>query len=297
LVVNGKIAEDPELRDAVNRLRGAGESIEVRVTWERGDAARYAVEAVRDRVDVVGACGGDGTVSEVVQGVLESDEPQGAAIAVIPFGTANDFAHGCKIPMNDPQDALDLALGGSIQAIDVGMANERVFVNVASGGFGAEVTTSTPLEWKRAFGGAAYSLMGVVAAAKMSPQSVRVTFPDGTSSAGEMLVVTVANGRQCGGGHQVAPRAYLDDGLLDVAIVHDVDIKSFGKVFGELITLGDEANQYVTYRQLPWLKIESDRTLQVNLDGEPVKSNTFEFSIRHRAIRMVLPPGAPLVGT
>ena len=106
--------------------------------------------------------------------------------------------------------------------------------------------------------------------------------------------MTIANGRQCGGGQQVAPRAMLNDGLLDVTIIHDVDLGSFGQVLSEVLTLGVESNEYVSYAQLPSLRIESDEPIQVNLDGEPVSSKKFEFSILRDAIRFVLPDTAPL---
>lgn len=294
LIINGKSAGDPQLRAAVAQQRGAGHVIEVRVTWESGDAARYAAEAPREDVDVVIAGGGDGTVNEVVGGILSVDHPHQTAVAVLPYGTANDFAAGCSIPIGDPLAALTLAATGTPVSIDVGRANDRYFVNVASGGFGAEVTTNTPPELKKAIGGAAYSLMGIVTAAKASPHHGRVTLPDGTSRSGDVLVMTAANGRQCGGGQRVAPNALLNDGLLDFMIIHDVDIQSFGKVLSEILTLDSKDNQHVSYVQLPELKVEFDNPFQVNLDGEPVRSHEFVFRICPRAIRFVLPDAAPL---
>jgi lipid kinase YegS len=294
LIINGKSAGDPALRSAVGQLREAGHELEVRVTWEFGDAARYAAEAVRAGVEVVIAGGGDGTVNEVVGGVVAAGDSGNTAIAVVPYGTANDFASGCNIPIGDPLAALTLAATGSAVSIDVGKANDRYFINVASGGFGAEVTANTPPELKKALGGAAYSLMGVVTAAKATPHPSRVTLPDGTTHAGDILVLTAGNGRQCGGGLKVAPRACLNDGLLDFTIIHDVDLESFGQVLSEIMTLGDENNELVSYAQLPSLRLECDDSFQVNLDGEPVRSKRFDFSVLPEAVRFILPPEAPL---
>ena len=282
LIINGKSAGDPALRSAVRELRKAGHPLDVRVTWEGGDAARYAAEATQEGIDVVIAGGGDGTVNEVAGGVLSAGEHGqiNTAIAVVPYGTANDFAAGCGIPIGDPLAALQLAASGKSVPIDAGRANDQFFINVASGGFGAEVTVNTPPELKKALGGAAYSLMGVVTAAKATPHSGRVTLPDGTSDSGDVLVMTAANGRQCGGGQQVAPRACLNDGKLDFLVVHDVDMQSFGQVLREILTLDDETNQYVSYMQAESLKMEFDAPFQVNLDGEPVSSKTFEFTLK-----------------
>ncbi len=144
LVVNGKSAGDPALRAAVGEIRDRGYPLDIRVTWEGGDAARYAAEAAKGAYDVVVAAGGDGTVNEVVQGVLDVGSSSNIAVGILPYGTANDFATGCGIPKGNPLAALTLAAEGEPTPIDVGKVNERCFINVASGGFGAKVTAETP---------------------------------------------------------------------------------------------------------------------------------------------------------
>jgi lipid kinase YegS len=294
LVVNGKAAADPQLRPAISQIREQGYRVDVRVTWEGGDAARYATEATTEGVDVVVAAGGDGTINEVASGVLSADAPSKPAVAVIPYGTANDFATGMGILKGDPLKALQLAAEGTASPIDVGRVNDRFFVNVTSGGFGAEVTASTPPQLKKMLGGAAYSLMGVVTAAKMNPYQCRYTLPDGTAGEGKLLVMAVGNGRQCGGGYQVAPKALLNDGLLDVAVIHDAEVAQFGSVLNELLNLTAESNQFVTYAQVPGFSLESSRPLQLNLDGEPYLDTSFQFTVLPKSLPFILGPEAPL---
>ncbi len=295
LVLNGKAAADPALRPAVAEIRDRGFQLEVRVTWEFGDAARYAAEAMADGVDVVIAGGGDGTINEVANGILSASSSPQIGVAVIPYGTANDFATSCGIPVGDPLAALELAAEGTAVPIDVGKVNDRFFVNIASGGFGAEVTANTPPQMKKALGGVAYSLMGVVTAAKMNPYQCRFKLPDGTIREGGMIVMAVGNGRQCGGGFQVTPRALLNDGLLDAMVVHDTDIQQFGTLLTELSNLGQESGEYVAYVQVPQLEIESDEPLQLNLDGEPYRSERFKFSIAPAKLSFILPPDPPMI--
>ena len=95
----------------------------------------------------------------------------------MPLGTANDFANGCGIPA-DPKQAFVLCANGRATVIDVGKANDRYFINAASGGFGATLTAATPPELKRLLGGAAYTLMGAILAAKFKPYSGRLILPD-----------------------------------------------------------------------------------------------------------------------
>lgn len=293
LIVNGKAAGDSALRHAVHQVREEGTRIEVRVTWEAGDAARLVDEAVRDGVDVIAAAGGDGTVGEIVNGLMRLPNPAAAAVAVIPYGTANDFATGCGIAKGDPLSALRLAAHGEARAIDVGRANDRYFINVASGGFGARVTAETPTQMKKVLGGAAYSLVGLVTAAKMTPYHGRLIAPTG-EAVGDMLLMAVGNGRLAGGGYAVAPLARLDDGLLDVMVVLNSELSDVGVVLNELMSPTAKDNRFVVYRQLAAFRVETDVPLHVNLDGEPMLAAAIDFAVVPRAARFILPEHAPL---
>ena len=294
LILNGKSAGNESVRSAVSTVRKAGHRVEVRVTWEFGDAARETVAAARDGAEVVVAGGGDGTVNEVVTGMMSVENPGDCALAILPLGTANDFATGCGIPIGDPLAALELAATGNSVAIDIGQVNDQYFVNVASGGFGAEVTVNTPPKMKKAIGGAAYALMGIATAARIAPHHCKVILPSGKSYEGDVFVMAVGNGRQCGGGQQVAPLAVLNDGLLDLMVVHDIDLLSFGNLINEWSHPDDETNKNISYAQLESFRIESQEPLPVNLDGEPVRAKIYDFRAVPNAVRLVLPSGAPL---
>jgi YegS/Rv2252/BmrU family lipid kinase len=145
LVVNGKVANSEALRAAVAQQRGLGHRVEVHVTWESGDARRFGSQ----EADVVVAVGGDGTVNEVLHGLMTLPTEARPALAVVPLGTTDDFARGCGIPL-DPSQALALCVAGDSVAADVGRANNRWFINAASIGSGAVVTATTPPQLKRA---------------------------------------------------------------------------------------------------------------------------------------------------
>lgn len=293
LVVNGKSAGDPALRTAVAAVRENGVPLEVRATWEAGDAARYAAEAVAAELDVVIAAGGDGTINEVVTGMMGVTESPKTALGIVPYGTANDFATGCGILKGDPLIALNLAAEGQIRYIDVGKVNDRYFLNVASGGFGARVTAETPITMKKALGGAAYSLMGLVTAAKMTPYQGKLILPEGEER-GAMILMAIGNGRLAGGGYQVTPKAILNDGLLDVMAVVDVEVRDLGLLFSELMNVGAEENRYIVYRQMKQFRIEADQPVHMNLDGEPILETVFDFDVLPQQLPAVLPEGAPL---
>ena len=145
IVIHGKAAGRMDVREAVKAARARGHRVEVSVTWEAGDAARLAELAVAAGQAIVVAGGGDGTVNEVATGLMRASSSADCrpAIGILPLGTANDLAHACGIPL-DPAEALRLVTDGHPQPIDVGRVQDRVFVNVATGGFGTQVTLETP---------------------------------------------------------------------------------------------------------------------------------------------------------
>jgi lipid kinase YegS len=292
IVLNGKSAELPSVREAVLYCRDQGHDVEVRVTWEGGQAEEFALEAARAGREIVVAAGGDGTASAVVAGVLKAGEQADTAIGIIPLGTANDFANGCHIPL-DPRQALQLIASADARAIDVGLVNDRPFINVASAGIGAEVTAETPAGMKRVLGGAAYSLMGILKAFTMTPHEGRIVTPDG-EYIGKMALMAIGNGRLAGGGFQVAPRALLDDGLLDLVVVPDVSFPETGPLVSELIRLESEEPQRVLYRQFASFEIQANHEMAMNLDGEPIRASTFRVEVLPRRLKFLLPPDAPL---
>jgi lipid kinase YegS len=218
LILNGKVAGNDALRNAVVQQQAVGHRIKVRVTKKKGDARRFVAEA--GGADLLIAAGGDGTLNEVVHGLMGLSKVARPVLGVVPLGTANDFATGCGIP-RDPEEALALCMEGRAIPIDIGKANEHWFLNAASVGFGAEVTATTPSELKRLLGHAAYTVMGAILAMNVHHYHGRLTLPD-REITGSGPVAIVGNGRQTGGGVQVAPRARIDDGLLDVLVVRQI---------------------------------------------------------------------------
>ena len=290
LILNGKVAGNDALRVAVARHRAAGYRIEVRVTREKGDAQRFVSEA--DEVDLLIAAGGDGTLNEVVHGLMDLYKAARPIVGIVPLGTANDFATGCGIP-HDLAKALALCMRGEAVPIDVGKANGHWFINAASSGFGAEVTATTSPELKRLLGPAAYTVMGAVLAINILQYHGRLRLPD-REIAGSGPVAIVGNGRQTGGGIQVAPRAYIDDGLLDVLVVRQISPTVLLAAARELQELAPDG-EYISYFQTPWLEVHSEEAIPVNLDGEPLRFSTVRYEAVPKAIQLIVPPNCQLL--
>jgi lipid kinase YegS len=290
LILNGKVAANGGLRAAVARHRAAGHSIEVRVTSEKGDARRFVSEA--DKADLLISAGGDGTLNEVLHGLMDLLQVERPTLGIVPLGTANDFAAGCGIP-RDSAEALALCMKGEAVPIDIGKANDHWFINAASSGFGAEITATTSPELKRLLGPAAYTVMGAILAINLHHYQGKLSLP-GREITGSGPVAIVGNGRQTGGGIQVAPRAFIDDGLLDVLVVRQISPTSLLAAARELQQLPPDG-EYISYWQTPWLEAHSEESIPVNLDGEPQQFSTVRYEAIPKAIQLIIPSNCQLL--
>ena len=152
---------------------------------------------------------------------MESGQ-QDLELAILPLGTANDFATAAEISA-EPADSLAL-LATDPHPCDVIQVNDHYFLNMATGGFGTEVTTQTSEDLKKMLGGAAYLLTGLSRFSEI--ESAKGHFKgEGFEWEGEFLALGLGNGRQAGGGQRLCPDALVNNGLFDVAILPaDMDL-------------------------------------------------------------------------
>ena len=302
LILNGKSAGDDAVREAVARLREQGQPLQVRVTWEAGDAERHVREAIAALAPVVVAGGGDGTLSEVAEAMAHAglDATQLPGLALLPLGTANDFATAAAIP-DEPLSALQLPAHAPARAIDLlridGDGAVRWCANLVSGGFGTEVTVETNEGLKKMLGGLAYVITGISRLGRIEPIQARI-HGEGFEWQGGFIALGIGNGRQAGGGQQLCPDALLDDGLLDLTIVPELS----GEVMSTLGTLFSEGKhaaleQVAECARLRELWVESEQPLTLNLDGEPLRARRFHIQCVAGRVRMHLPVETALLGS
>jgi lipid kinase YegS len=300
LIVNGKAADAPGLREAVLARRSAGRRFDVRVTWERGDATRHVAEAIEQRVDCIVVGGGDGTLGEVAGALAAHRDGALAApmLAVLPLGTANDFAAAAGIP-DDIEAALQLAAHGRAHAVDVlrvrAGPQSRWCINLASGGFGTDATVEANELLKRVLGGFSYMVQGLTRLSTIEPQDIELHGP-GFRWIGPMIVLGIGNARQAGGGQAICPEALVDDGLLDLTVIPELD-EGVGHTVVTVIRDGKRATlERVAERvRLPWVELRSADPLRLNLDGEPLVARRMRIDCVPGALRMVLPRDCPLL--
>lgn len=211
----------PELAQA---LRDAGAEFDVAFTEGPGHASELVVEALGAGRETIAACGGDGTLSEVVNGLIDETgaaRVPGALLGIMPSGTGGDFRKTVGIPV-DPRAAAELLVSGRRRKIDAGLIGyqdgtaPRRFINIASCGVGYEVDRRiNNLKFKP--GKLAYALVSGFSTLSYKPVTATVRV-DGSELRGTFMSIALANGRYFGGGMLVAPEADPGDGQLDVVL-------------------------------------------------------------------------------
>ena len=201
----------------------------VRVVRTGGDGharegARAAAAAGCTRIFVGG---GDGTVNEALNGVVDADALGRVRLGILPLGTGNDFATGLGIPP-EIDDALAVLLEERELKVDVGVVNGRHFLNTSGGGYIAEVSVAVTPQLKTIAGRMAYLIGGAQALIEYEPLRATVTAEPGEVRLGlGLYAFAVCNSRLIGGGKLIAPEAIVDDGLLDLCLIEDMTAVEF----------------------------------------------------------------------
>ena len=231
--------------------------------------------------------GGDGTVSSVVDFLAD----RGTLLGLLPLGTANDFARTLDIP-EDIEEACKLIANGKVVDIDLGLAGDNFYVNVASVGLSVEATRALSPWLKKSTGPLAYPVAAIRAFLKHEPFSARLTFPEGDHEPVEydrLLQVAVGNGRFYGGGMIVAAESGIDDKTLDI---YAIDLGRRRDLIGAVRYLksGDFIKTEGVHNfRTPRVRLETDPDLPVNIDGEVVTRTPQDFSVAQNALHVLVP--------
>ena len=256
------------------------------------ETRRLAARAKQDGYDLIVAAGGDGTVHAVVNGL--APDFGGARLAVLPLGTGNDLRRSLAVP-DDPLEALALLDAGRERLIDVMRVEtpDRTLygVNTASGGFSGQLHDALTDEMKAAWGPLAYLRGAAAVLPDLTDYETTLELDGGPPERVEALNLIVANGRYAAHGWQVASRADLEDGLLDVVVVRYGPLSDLTNVAAQLLT-GDylESGQ-VTLRRARTVRIRSRPAMWFSIDGERVGDEPVTFTAVPRALRVIVGPG------
>ena len=245
---------------------------EIRWTEGPGDATHFTKEIKAD-YDLVTVIGGDGTMNEVLNGLVGGETP----MAVIPIGTGNDFVRSAKLPMK-LEAALDNILNGKPRMVDLGLYNsERYFVNVLGIGFDAYANIQSR-KIKRLKGKIVYLVAIFKTLRHWSAVPMRIELDDQTIDDHSYLTC-IANGWSVGGGLSLAPDAQLEDGFFDVCHVSDISSMKIVWNFPKLINGKINDLEEVTILRSKKVKVTSEEPLPMHLDGEIIEGNSKVFEV------------------
>ncbi len=265
-------------------LRERNKEYTVANTEYREHAIKLARGAVGKGYEGIISVGGDGTLLEAAQGLLDTEE----ILGVIPAGTGNDFREAIGVP-NDAAQALEIILTGHSTRVDTGLINgKKTFINVAGTGFDVEVLRNVNKVRKVFTGGFAYLLGIIMSILGWKNKKLNIKM-DGREMQREVLLIAVANGKCFGGGLRISPDSNISDGLINVVIINKV---AKPRILIELPKLKKgQLNRISVAEQFTCkeLKIDCDQKLEFDLDGEIAGETPMTFTLKEKALSVFCP--------
>lgn len=257
-----------------NALRAANGDYQILETTPERSGADLAQEAIKKGARHLLACGGDGTVMSVVNGIGKSglvsgeNEPQ-VTLSIVPGGTANLLAGALKIP-SDLDGAIETALTGRELALDLGKCGETWFALGLGLGLTEKLVSQTSTQEKERLGKLAYA-KAMLREMGMKPHhfSLKLDGQPEKSSAG--VAIVVANAGEIGGGFTFAPNAHMDDGVLDVCVLRRFYFRDVLRLAWRSIIGTMPEDRAVDFYQARRVEITSDPPLDLQIDGEEVE--------------------------
>ncbi|WP_054027904.1 diacylglycerol/lipid kinase family protein [Bacillus sp. FJAT-28004] len=262
--------------------------VTVKETAKERDATQFCITACEHRYDLVVSIGGDGTLHETINGLINQDHLP--MLGVVPLGTVNDFARALQIPLN-PEKAIQTLSSTRVKIADLGRLNDQLFVNTVAVGSFAESLSSVSSDDKSRFGSLAYLKEGIKELIQQPTHPLCIRY-DGETWEGESPLFLAALTNSAGGFEKLAPDAAVDDGLLHCFIIKDLNI--FNTITASLSLLfGNFKNHKdVVYFTAKNVRVSSSESVKTNVDGEEGPSLPIQLSSIPRHIQVIVPEDA-----
>lgn len=259
------------------QLKAVASEFVIKKTKKSGDAKEFAEEAALNDYEAVFVLGGDGTVSEAVNGLMlhESKLPLG----IIPLGTVNNVARAIGIPMN-PEKAIDSLEQLTVQQIDVGKLNDRYFISSTSVGPIPESVQEVDVDMKTKFGVFAYLIEGIKALRNDETYTFELDI-DGEKWTAEYSMLLIAMSNFVGGVGTIIPEAAIDDGLIHLVTLNETTAKEKLSLVPELFQNKEYTKDQLEHRSFKKARIrlveDIDKEINCTVDGD--KGQTFPLEI------------------
>ena len=289
LIFNPRAGTADRIKDFLLHLTG-GARCELRPTTSELDASQIAREAVEEGFERIIVAGGDGTIGQVVNGIAPQFDS--VVLAILPFGTGNDLARSLGITAERMDQACRSAFGESIERIDVVQITGDATgycINVANGGLGGRVAVDVQSVDKKRWGPMAYWMTSATRIVNLQEYEVEMKLDTQTVSR-RLLGMAVANGRFVGGGFPIAPRALLNDGMLDVTVIPvmpALELMTTGLNFAMGRDLSDGPISTFRVRRV---HLTANPEMPFSVDGEPTRRFDATFEVLPQKLRVIVGP-------
>lgn len=290
-----RVFVNPNARDgAVDRLREAvrrtlGDHAGV-IETKSSDESLRAIRTACDEGAPVVAAGGDGTVHAAINAVMSSEHRP--PFGLLPMGTSNNFCRDLGVPLdvNAALEALRDGVPTPVDLVRITVDGEtRYCATVATAGNADRVIDALEDDDKQQWGPWCYLRAALPVMSDLEGYDLQVTIDDGLASPFRVWNLIVANGRYAGGGLDVAPRAQLDDGLLDLVLIDEGEGLDLAALATDFLLSDYLEHERVTFRQARRVEIQSGRELRFLADGEAIGGRSFCFEAVPGALSVILP--------
>lgn len=258
-------------------------------TEYEGHATKIASEYKNEDV-IIYSLGGDGTLNEIINGIVSDVAISKATVAVVPLGSGNDFTKSIT-DKKDPLEILKSYRKIETKTVDLGLINGRYFINIASVGFDANIAYKAKSFKKLPLikGEMAYLLSVFKTIINLKAYKVKMLLDDHSEQESEILLIAIANAKYYGGGMKPLPSACFDDGILDVCIVKKLSRFKVLKLLPKYIKGKHENFDEVELIRVKDMKIRSNTLIPVNIDGEVRFKKNIDISIIKNGIDILVP--------
>lgn len=251
-------------------------------TSRKEDTAGFLALAKQAKAEGIIVAGGDGTLHEVVNIMLNAS--LAIPVGIIPCGTCNDFATYLGID-DDIEKCCQLIAKGHTTAVDVGKANQVYFLNVASAGLFTSVAHNIEAQLKNTMGKMAYYLKGLGQLPNFNAYRMKI-LADDTVIDEDVLLFLVMNSGIIGSFPKLAPQARTDDGKLDLLIVNKCSLHELMALLVRIVSGNLTGQKHITYLQAAKINIECDVNVESDLDGELGPNLPLNISVRPAAVKI-----------
>lgn len=257
-------------------------------TSAKDNAMHETIKTCKEEWDLIIAFGGDGTINEIVKGIIKGGRK--IPVAILASGTVNDFANYMRIP-RDVEEFFQMIKKERTIDVDLGKVNDEYFINVAASGLLTDIGYKVPSEIKAIFGKMAYYIEGLKEIPRSKIQPIQLSFKSEEFSGQEsVLLYLISNTASIGGFKRIAPDADVQDGYLDVVIIKKSEVQDLAQIFINIFR-GEHINHpNVIYFKTKKITVESEEEdITIDIDGEYGGKLPATYEVIPSAFRIILP--------